>query len=71
MEGVAYYLKREALTDIFKILREVQRKDSIVAFDYWKPDSLEYPIMVKLKEFLGKKMGLGEHDWGLIDESYI
>jgi len=71
MEGITYYLKREALTDIFKILREVQRKGSIVAFDYWKPDSMEYPVMVKLGRYLEKRMGFEEQDWNLIDELYI
>jgi len=71
MEGVTYYLKREALNDVFRILGEIQKEGSITAFDYWKPDAMEYPVMVKLEEYLDKKFGYRDQDWDLLDETYI
>jgi O-methyltransferase involved in polyketide biosynthesis len=71
MEGVTYYLKIDVLTDIFRILKEVQCKDSITIFDYWKPDALKYPVMMKLKEHLDKEFGYQDDVWNLFDSLYI
>jgi O-methyltransferase involved in polyketide biosynthesis len=71
MEGITYYLKREILNDIFRILKEVQRQGSIVAFDYWKPDTMEYTVMARLKEYLDKKFGYKDQEWDLFDQTYI
>ena len=71
MEGLTYYLSKDVLNDIFGLLRDVQKKDSIIAFDYWKPDALEYPTMVKLKEYLDRKFGYHGQDWNLFDNNYI
>jgi len=71
MEGLTYYLDQMTLTDIFKILKDIQAKGSQVAFDYWRPDALEFPVMVKLKSYLDKKFGSSGRDWYLFDEKYI
>lgn len=71
MEGLTYYLGKEVLDDIFRILREVQKKGSIVAFDHWKPDALEYSAMVRLKSYLDRRFGCQGQDWNLFDDEYI
>jgi O-methyltransferase involved in polyketide biosynthesis len=71
MEGLSYYLSREVLSDIFKIFTEIQATGSLVAFDYWEPDALEYPVMARLKEYLNKKFGHSGEDWNLFDKTYI
>jgi O-methyltransferase involved in polyketide biosynthesis len=71
MEGLTYYLKSEILSEIFAILREIQNIGSLVTFDYWKPDALEYPVMRRLKDFLNNKFGSSGENWNLFDGLYI
>lgn len=71
MEGLTYYLKEEVLNDIFKMLGNIQTQDSLTAFDYWRPDAMEYPAMLRLKKYLGEKFGRSADNWNLFDKSYI
>jgi O-methyltransferase involved in polyketide biosynthesis len=71
MEGLTYYLRKEVLSDIFAIIRDAQTPGSLVAFDYWQPDAMGYPAMVRLKTYLDKKFGDSGKDWNLLDEAYI
>jgi O-methyltransferase involved in polyketide biosynthesis len=71
MEGLTYYLKSEILSEIFGMLREIQNIGSLVTFDYWKPDALQYPVMQKLKEYFNNKFGSSGENWNLFDDSYI
>ena len=71
LEGVTYYLGKDVLWDIFSLLSDVQNKGSMVAFDYWKPNAMDYPVMVRLKEHLDKKFGYSNRGWDLFDESFI
>jgi O-methyltransferase involved in polyketide biosynthesis len=68
MQGITYYLSREALGGIFGMLNEVQRPGSLIAFDHWKPDAPEYPVMVRLRAFLDEKFGTSGQAWNLFDE---
>lgn len=71
MEGLTYYLKRNVLSHLFDVLREVQGRGSLAAFDYWRPDALESPVMQRLKNFLNQKFGRSGEDWNLFDETFI
>ncbi|MEI6796538.1 MAG: class I SAM-dependent methyltransferase [Methanomassiliicoccales archaeon] len=71
MQGVTYYLEKEALDDIFRLLAAVQQKDSLLLFDYWRPDALEYDTMMRFKKFLEEDLGCAEQKWNLFDRSYI
>lgn len=71
MEGVTYYLQKDTLNSIFSMLKEIQCEGSKIAFDYWKPDAMEYPVMKKLKDFLKTEFGSDGQDWNLFDEEYI
>jgi O-methyltransferase involved in polyketide biosynthesis len=70
MEGLTYYLKPEILTELLEIFSGLQTRDSLIAFDYWKPDAMTYPVMIKLKEYLQIKFGF-EQNYNLFDENYI
>ncbi len=70
MEGLTYYLQKDVLTDLFRIFSEVQTKNSLIAFDYWKPDAMTYPVMVKLRKYLENKFGF-KQDYNLFEENYI
>jgi hypothetical protein len=71
MEGLTYYLKREVLSDIFNMLADIQESGSLVAFDYWRSDAMEYLAMVRLKDYLDRKFGDSGKAWNLLDETYI
>lgn len=70
MEGLPYYLNKEILDDLFKIYSEVQTQGSEIVFDYWRPDAMTYPVMVKLKDYVDKKFNV-KQDFHLFDENYI
>jgi O-methyltransferase involved in polyketide biosynthesis len=71
LEGITYYLGSDVLTDIFQTLSEIQQEGSAIAFDYWKSDALDYPVMVKLKKYLEINFGPESHDWNLFGDDYI
>jgi O-methyltransferase involved in polyketide biosynthesis len=71
MQGVTYYLDRAALDDIFALLAQVQRRGSLVLFDYWRPDAMGYGTMVRLKKFLEEDLSCPEQKWNLFDQSYL
>jgi O-methyltransferase involved in polyketide biosynthesis len=71
MEGLTYYLPREVLSDIFDLLAEVQPTGSLVVFDYWKPDALQYPVMQRLAKYLNHRFGESSAEWHLFDECFI
>ena len=70
MEGLSYYLNSAILNDLFEIYSEVQTNGSIIAFDYWKPDAMTYPVMVKLRNYVESKFRV-KQDFYLFDETYI
>lgn len=71
LQGVTYYLEKEALDDLFELLAAVQRTGSLVLFDYWGTDAMEYPTMVRLKKFLEEDLSCPEQKWNLFDRSYV
>jgi len=71
LEGVTYYLKRDVLLDLISILGEVQTRGSVIALDYWKPDAMNYPVMVRLKDFFDRKFGNMGTRWFLYDKKFF
>jgi len=71
LEGVTYYLRKDVLLDLISILGEVQTRGSIIALDYWKPDAMIYPVMVRLKGFFDRKFGDRGTGWYLYDEVFF
>jgi len=69
LEGVTYYLRKDVLLDLISILGEVQTRGSVIALDYWKPDSMLYPVMIRLKGFFDRKFGDRGTGWYLYDEA--
>ena len=70
MEGLTYYLNKEILDDLFDIYSEIQIQGSEIVFDYWRPDAMTYPVMVRLKDYVNKKFNV-KQDFYLFDENYI
>ncbi len=71
LQGITYYLPPEVLRDLFGILRRVQHQGSLVAFDYWRPDAMEYPVMQRLRAFLDRQFGSSGEGWNLFGETWI
>ena len=71
LEGVTYYLQKDVLLDLISLLSEVQTRGSVIAFDYWKPDAMSYPVMIRLKGYFDRKFGDRGTGWYLYDESFF
>ncbi len=44
MEGITYYLDRQQLEMVLKVLSDIQPKGSLIAALYWKPDAIENSV---------------------------
>jgi hypothetical protein len=64
-------MRRNALDDVFSTLREVLAPGSQVAFDYWEPDAMEKPTMIRLQDHLASAYGYTNLEWNLFGDGYI
>lgn len=71
LEGVTYYLELSILHEIFELLYAVQSKGSLIVFDYWRPDVMEYPVMIRLKKFMEQHFGFQGQQYTLFDQTFI
>ncbi len=68
LEGLTYYLDMPVLNTIFSMFSEIQPAGSILAFDFWKPDIIQYPVFKRLKRFFSERFDYAEHDYNFIDD---
>ncbi len=54
MEGLAYYLPTGTLDTLFSCYAKYLIAGSLVVFDFWGPDSDDYPVIQRTKKFLSK-----------------
>lgn len=71
LEGVSYFLNMQHLNQLFSIFSEIQISNSILAFDYWKPDEANHPILKKLMRFFSDRFGFTENQYNYIDLDFI
>jgi len=71
LEGITYYLKREHLNHLLNMLSEIQTSDSIIAFDFWKPNIADHPVFKRLMRFFSDHFGFAENQYNLIDTDFI
>jgi len=71
LEGITYYLKREHLNHLLNMLSEIQTSDSIIAFDFWKPNIADHPVFKRLMRFFSDHFGFAENQYNLIDADFI
>jgi O-methyltransferase involved in polyketide biosynthesis len=71
MEGITYYLENHALNHLFKVLSEIQARDSILIFDFWTPDVADHPVTIRFKKFFAERFGHKETEYNLIDSDFI
>jgi O-methyltransferase involved in polyketide biosynthesis len=71
LEGVTYFLKKQYLNKLFNIFSEIQISNSILAFDFWKLDEADHPVLKKLMRFFSNRFDFDENQYNLIDLDYI
>lgn len=71
LEGITYYLPRETLDAVFEMLREVQSEGSLVALDFWTPDSASHPVHVLFRRFFAERFGRAGEDYTLFDSAFL
>ena len=71
LEGITYYLPREDLLGIFRVLEGVQRHGSVVALDFWTPDVETHPVHIRFKKFCAGRFGHDESDYNLFDAGFL
>lgn len=71
LEGITYYLPEEALQRLFAVLKRVQNAGSLVALDFWTPETAAHPVHARFKKFCASRFGHGEADYTLFDPDYL
>jgi O-methyltransferase involved in polyketide biosynthesis len=71
LEGITYFLNRQRLNQLFNMASELQTSNSIVAFDFWKPDDADHPVLNKLIKFFSDRFGFDNKQYNLMDLDFI
>jgi O-methyltransferase involved in polyketide biosynthesis len=71
LEGITYYLKREALERIFGLLREIQKAGSKIALDFWPPEYKDHPVHERFRKFCAERFGHAESDYHFFDADLL
>jgi O-methyltransferase involved in polyketide biosynthesis len=71
LEGITYYLKREALSRIFDHLRGIQRRGSKIALDFWPPEYEDHPVHKRFRKFCADRFGHAESNYHFFDTDLL
>ncbi|HWP47226.1 MAG TPA: class I SAM-dependent methyltransferase [Candidatus Limnocylindrales bacterium] len=71
LEGITYFLAKPVLRELLEAFSVVQCTDSLVGFDFWKPDIQTYPVFIRLQKYVAEKFGYKETQYNLFDEDFI
>jgi O-methyltransferase involved in polyketide biosynthesis len=63
LEGITYYLKRDALLRILGLLGEIQSPGSRLALDFWSPEYRDLPVPTRFRKFFAERFGHGESEY--------
>ena len=66
IEGLTYYLSRPALDALMRLCSSVQRERSLLAFDFWTPDTAHHPTFDRLRRFFSERFGHAETRYTLL-----
>jgi O-methyltransferase involved in polyketide biosynthesis len=67
MEGLTYYLAPAGMETLLEIFRKLQTTGSLLAFDFWTPDTREHPTFDRLRRFFSERFGHRESHYNLFD----
>ena len=70
MEGLTYYLQMDVLRRLLDAFSKTQVDDSILAFDFWTPDTSNHPIFARLRKFWADRFGQQETSYNLFDVDF-
>ncbi|NDY56758.1 hypothetical protein G3N56_08375 [Desulfovibrio sulfodismutans] len=71
MEGITYYLARPVLDRLFALFAAHLPADSLVAFERWPTDAADYPVFVRLENYLTARFGWASHGYTLLDAADV
>ncbi len=71
LEGLTYYLEKKVLQRIFNMFSRIQERDSVLTFDYWRPDVIEHPIFLRFRDFFSRRLGYDEKHYTLFDDDFL
>jgi O-methyltransferase involved in polyketide biosynthesis len=71
LEGITYYLKRDALFRLFDMLRDIQSRGSKLALDFWPPEYKDHPVHRRFRKFCADRFGHAESDYHFFDASLL
>ena len=71
LEGITYYLPKTILLRFFGILADVQRQGSVVALDFWTPETAAHPVHARFKRFCAERFGHGQSEYHLFDIGFL
>ncbi len=71
LEGITYFLTKESLNNLFKMISEIQLPDSILAFDFWKSTNSNHPVFKRLSRFFAERFGFNEMNYNFFDFDLI
>lgn len=71
MEGLTYYLSREELVRLLELYKSLQQEGSIVAFDFWTPDTRTHPTFARLRTFFQDRFGHAETQYNLFELDFV
>jgi O-methyltransferase involved in polyketide biosynthesis len=71
LEGITYYLKMPILKQLFEIFRRVQSKDSIIGFDFWRPEIKKHPVFIRMQNYFLDWFGFEKQKYNLFNLSFL
>lgn len=69
MEGITYYLPKERLDALLAHFAARLAPGSLVAFEHWTPDAANWPVFVRLSDYLARRFGWNV-TYTLLDDAY-
>lgn len=71
MEGLTYYLPRSNLDALLRLFAGLQAAGSLLAFDFWTPDTADHPTFNRLRRFFSARFGHAESRYTLLTAEEI
>jgi len=71
LEGISYFLDEKSFNYIFKNCRDIQKTNSILAFDFWQLKNETQPVFKRLRNFFSEKFDFHLTKYNLFDSDYI
>lgn len=66
LEGLTYYLARADFDSLLRTVSTVQAPGSLLAFDFWTPDTADHPTFNRLRRFFSERFRLDETSYNLL-----